>query len=304
MLRDYIHKYTESAWLLGFVPNGLDGLIASDIHWINKGKYTNKWFADPFILDLTESVITLLVEEFDYAIGRGRIAKLLVDRHTMVITDCKVILDLDTHLSFPFIWRHNDEIYVAPENYKSGGWNLYRYNRQSDLLEFIVKLSDLPLTDASILNINDSTFVFSTLEPHPNGTTLGVWKAISPVFPQLSNDPFVRIEFNENIARNAGEFFAYNNKLIRPAQESNQTYGHALVFQEINFDDKYITFNELFRYKSPHPKYNKGIHTFNTYNGSAIIDVKGNRYPIIARFITILSRIAVKLHLKKKYTIH
>ena len=45
-----------------------------------KNPYSNKWFADPFILEEDSTSIQFLVEEFDYSVGIGRIARLLVDK--------------------------------------------------------------------------------------------------------------------------------------------------------------------------------------------------------------------------------
>ena len=273
MFRKILHKYRQSSWLLGFVPNGLDGLLASEVQWISNGKYTNKWFADPFIMDMNDSSIIILAEEFDYNIQRGRIAKLLVNRKTMTIEDCRILLDLDTHLSFPFIWKVDDEIYVAPENYQSGTWNLYRYNKQTDLLDFVVKLVESPLTDATIFNTKDSNYILSTFEPRPNGSSLFVWELDYMNFPKVISRPLTSIEFNENVARNADGIFLYNNKLIRPAQESNHTYGHALVFQVIDIEKGKIECKEMCRLLSPHPSYREGMHTFNAYNEAAVVDV-------------------------------
>ena len=95
----------ESEWKLGILLNGYDDLKANRVKWISNGIYKNKWFADPFILDFDDKKITLLVEEFDYSIHRGRIARLVIDRNSWTITDCKIILDLGTHLSFPMEGR-------------------------------------------------------------------------------------------------------------------------------------------------------------------------------------------------------
>ena len=99
-----------------------------------KNPYSNKWFADPFILEEDSTSIQFLVEEFDYSVGRGRIARLLVDKGNNEIKECSVILDLPTHLSFPVIYRVDNEIYVHPENSASGASYMYRYDRGVDKL--------------------------------------------------------------------------------------------------------------------------------------------------------------------------
>lgn len=290
----------ESAWLLGICEKGFDDLRNNHVKWISNGEYEGKkWFADPFILNYDDKEIHLLVEEFDYIIHRGRIAKLTIDRKHWIITDCKIILDLDTHLSFPMIWRTEKEIYVCPENYHSGGWNIYRYNSGEEELKFIQQLSAEKLTDATIWYKDDDYWLLSTYEPHPNGQELTIWKSNNLTGPYKETQ---RVNFNENIGRNAGMIFQYKDMYLRPAQESNLSYGHSLVFQKVELKDHMFVFDEFCRISSPHSQYNIGIHTYNQHhNGMAVIDVKNYRHPYVGRIIKTFGRLLVRLHLKKQY---
>lgn len=290
----------ESAWLLGICEKGLDDLKENRIHWISNGRYEGKkWFADPFILDYDNKKIHLLVEEFDYRVHRGRIAKLTVDREKWVVEDCKIILDLPTHLSFPMIWRYNNHIYVCPENYKSGGWKMYRYDEGNDVLQFEHELLKHPLTDAIMYCHNDNIYILSTFEPTPSGKELSIWK-----YRQLteSYDKVQTVTFNENIARNAGMVFEYDGKLIRPAQECNDIYGHAISFQQVTVCNELFSFKEIFRWYSKHTQYNIGTHTYNQHpNGMAVIDVKGYRYPTLGRLLKRMDNVLEAINFKKPY---
>lgn len=104
-LKTQIKKLTDERWNVGFIQNSTENIIngeAIDVKWIIH-KYKNSWFADPFVLEVTEKEIILLVEEFYRPINRGRISKLTIDRITNVLLKCDVILELPTHLSFPLI---------------------------------------------------------------------------------------------------------------------------------------------------------------------------------------------------------
>jgi len=296
----YKSQLQESTWLLGICENGYEDLKAGRIHWIDNGEYKGKkWFADPFILDCDDKRVTLLVEEFDYKIHRGRIARLFVDRKSWTVTDCKIVLDLDTHLSFPMIWREDDKVYVFPENYHSGGWDMYHYNDVEEELEFAQHISNEKLTDATIWKYNNDFFLLSTYEPRPNGAELTVWqsKHLKYGYTELQ-----RIKFNENLARNAGMIFKYGEKWIRPAQECNHVYGHSISFQEVDFQNDCFSFNEIYRFHSPHNVYYVGTHTYNTLANMAVIDVKGWKHPHIGPLLKGFGNILVKLGLKKVYT--
>lgn len=296
-IRKYLNQLKESSWRLGIVLNGYDDLQKNIIHWISNGKYTGKWFADPFILSYDDKVITLLVEEFDYQVHRGRLARLLVDRASWTITDCKIILDLPTHLSFPMIWKKDDRVYVCPENFHSGKWDMYEYNVQKEELTFVRTLMNEKLTDATIFEHEGETYLLSTYDPTPNGKVLSIWNMVDEDFMHVQD-----VTFGENIARNAGNIFSWNGKQIRPAQECNVVYGHAMVFQEVSIQDGRFSFKELYRYFPTHPTFRVGTHTYNQSDGEmAVIDVKGRRYPIAGLIREKLLRVAVKLNIKKKY---
>ena len=295
----YKSQLQESTWLLGICENGYEDLKAGRIHWIDNGEYKGKkWFADPFILNYDNKRITLLVEEFDYKVHRGRIARLHVDRKTWKLIDCKIVLDLDTHLSFPMIWREDNNVYVFPENYHSGGWSMYRYDEKEERLVYIQQVSNEKLTDAIIWKNGGDYYLLSTHEPKPNGPELTIWKSkcLQDGYTELQ-----RMKFNENLGRNAGMIFRHGEKWIRPAQESNHVYGHSISFQEVNLQKDGLSFNEIFRFYSPHNVYYAGTHTYNTLGKMAVIDVKGWKHPHIGPLLKGIGNILIKLGLKKAY---
>ena len=284
---------SEYAWLLGICEHGYEDLMAGRIHWISDPSSRGKrWYADPFILDYDQDTVTLLVEDFDYKLRRGRIAKLIVSRKNWKVVHRKIILDLDTHLSFPMIWREDGHIYVCPENFHSGTWRLYEYDAQEECLKNGRTLVDEKLTDTILYKSSSTYYVLSTYEPIPNAPFLTIYQSDSLMGPFQKMG---EVAFEERIARNAGMVFVHEGKLIRPAMECNQTYGHAIVFQEMTLQDGQFSFKEIGRFTSPHPNYADGAHTYNQYKGMAVLDVKGKRYPFLSKVLTHLSVWNVKV---------
>ena len=247
-----------------------------------------KWFADPFILSYDNEKIVVLVEEMDFKINRGRIAKLIIDINNYTIKDLKILLDLPTHLSFPAIERIGEDIYVYPENSASGHLLKYKYNIETDELSLVEIMVNKPLTDSIMRHYNGKEYVFSTQMPNPNGNILYIYQKINNGYVLLQEKSFI-----DNTARGAGDWFEENNKIIRPAQDCNGYYGIGLVFQEVTFDGNKFNFKEISRIK--HPKGYDGMHTFNQYKDMCIIDYRRPVYPYIYYPCKYISDIIKKL---------
>lgn len=285
-IRKYIYN---NRWTIGFSSASLDTIINSDdwsINWVNN-PYRNRWFADPFILDIDNDYIYVLVEEFYDPIGRGRISKLTIDRKKNRIINVDVVLELPTHLSFPAIMRKNNKIYIYPENSADSTLKLYEYNPNSNKCFFIESMSNEKLADAIITNLFGKELLFATSSPNHNGSILNVYeRAGGKFFNEIGN-----ITFDKEIARNAGDFFMLNGKLFRPAQDCSEVYGGAVIIQEITKDDKGFHFRNVKRLVCTPSNYTLGFHTFNYYKGMAVFDANGLRRPKLARIIKIIQKI-------------
>lgn len=240
----------------------------STVHYI-KNPYKTKWFADPFILEEKEEFLCLLVEEFDSKVRKGRIAEIVVDKRTDKIIDCHIVLELDTHLSFPAIYRYDDKIYVLPENSRSGHCNIYIYDSEERVLKDPYMMIDEPLTDAIISENSGKYEMYSTSIPNPNGNILYKYQSESFLGP-YSRDGY--IQFDSNIARMAGEFIKIGNDYIRPAQDCNESYGKAVLL---------LKGKDIIQTIVPNKKKYAGIHTFNVNDKTFVIDLKKYDYPFI-----------------------
>ena len=150
LIRDVYGRMIRSRWEIGFVQGGIDAVMSQKelrINWL-KHNYKDRWFADPFILDVTESEIVVLVEEVRYHAPKGRIAELVVDRSTFELKERSIILEINTHLSFPAIWRKGNEVYVYPENWQSGELVLYEYEGRGENLKRVRQICNESLADA------------------------------------------------------------------------------------------------------------------------------------------------------------
>lgn len=274
-MMNFFRKYaTSNKWNIGFVENPLDDILDSKrpiiIHWM-KHNEKKSWFADPFILDVDDLHIYVLVEEFFYPINRGRISKLTIERGTYQLKKIDVVLELPTHLSYPAIIRKNEKIYIYPENSASGKLSLYEYDVLTNECSFFKTLCERPLTDAIITDLLGESMIVSTELPNPNKNILGFFQ---------NGEKVKECKFRENVARNAGDWFAYKGKVYRPAQDCSETYGGAVILQKVFKNDAgNLEFENVRRLDSDNPSYNQGFHTFNHYQGISVVDAKGFRHP-------------------------
>lgn len=282
-----LRKYNYNRWNLAFFDErDLDDVITGDysnVHWM-KYDYRDRWFVDPFILLADENIITVLAEELEYKTNKGRIAKLIVDRQTWDLKEMKIILELDTHLSFPMILRRGKEIIIIPENSASKKSFAYRYNPTNDEISKLKDVCDLPLTDATVFEHNGRTYMLSTSAPTSNGNELIIFEFDKD---KLISKESGKYTFESNIARNAGSPFVHGNKLYRPAQDCNGAYGKGVILQEMIFDNTSKSF--IFHNKGSIYPFNKryqlGIHTLNCCGGLCVIDARGLLYPTIGRIL-------------------
>lgn len=295
-IKDIYKKWTRQSWEIGFVVDGLQGVFSDNPQyvWVTNPYKDSCWFADPFILDVTDEYIFLLVEEMRYAVHKGRIAKLTINRKTMAIEKMDIILEEATHLSFPNIWRVGKDVYVYPENHDSGKLNLYKLVDDATRLEKVKVLCEAPLTDAVMTDLFGEQQVFSTKMPNPNGEEMYVYTLDRKL--DIVDTQSVRLD--DKHARMAGQFYEYEGQIYRPAQDCNEQYGGAVIIDEVEKVGGQYVFKPIKRLTSKHPRLHQGMHTLNMYKGVAVIDVKGYEH-VLGDLIYLCVKIKKRLFHKR-----
>lgn len=285
-IRQFIKSFSNERWNIGFIQNNLEDILDGEelrVKWLIHF-YKKSWFADPFVLDVTEDEIHVLVEEYYKPIQRGRISRLIIDKMTYELKQKDVVLELPTHLSFPAIKRKGKDVFIYPENGESGELNMYQYFTESNKCVKVDKILSEAVADAIITTINGEEMLFCTKRQNPNVNVLYEYnKDASGQF--VEKDSYT---FDENIARMAGDFFEHDGKRYRPTQECNVQYGHAVTLQEVTLEEGKLGFKEIRRMYSVHPKLNVGMHTFNMYNGIIVTDALGFDNIWIRKILTII----------------
>ena len=265
-------KLGHYTWELAYFEYSQDlmksGLDWSVVHFV-KNPYKKKWFADPFILSESTTHLTLLVEEFDRDVQRGRIAQIVIDKTNDIIISCDIVLDLPTHLSFPVIYNYDDKVIVHPENSESGASYMYEYDQSSIRLINRREIINEPLTDAVIINAGNQYLMYSTCVPEPNESTLRIYSSDNFYGPYKY---IASSQYDTCKARMAGKFINVSNRIIRPSQDCNGGYGKSVIFY-----DGLVKIGEI---RSPNRKFS-GVHTFNVMGKTCVVDLKKNDFPLL-----------------------
>lgn len=289
-------RYAEN-WNIGFCEQTPTELLLKQglnkIEWL-KHSYKDRWFADPFIYKVTDTEIVVFIEECPIENSKGILCELVVDRKSKVLKERYVLLELDTHLSYPCIIKHEGKTYVYPENGASGQLNLYEYDENHHRLINPITIIEEALVDATIWKQDKVYYMLATKAPNVQEKAY-LYKSTS-LFGKFVQVGELPIQSNRKYSRQGGNWFEVNNKLYRPAQDCVVRYGSALSIMKV--DKQMETYKEYLQFQlQPNTKkYQLGLHTLNFHEGICVIDAYGYLYPWLGRvYYSAFSRKVIQL---------
>ena len=270
-------------WNIGFCELLPEKFVSSGqlghVVWM-KNPYKDRWFADPFLLSVTEDTMTVFVEERMVIADRGYLSELIIDRKTYEIKARHVILETDTHLSYPAILRKDGHIYVYPENALGGPLKMYKYDTANHLLVSPKVILNERVADSTILEYDEKYYLIAVKYPESlEKAYLYKSEKFDGPYEQMAETP---VQIERSCSRPGGDWFTVNNKLYRPAQDCERNYGGALKIMRVNSLNPFHE-EETFSIQPLTFKYNLGVHTINFLDGMAVIDGYGYLYPLFGR---------------------
>ncbi|ACL61606.1 glucosamine inositolphosphorylceramide transferase family protein [Methylobacterium nodulans] len=229
-----------------------------------------RYFADPFPFEHGGEHY-LFMEEYPYRSGRGCIAVAKVDR-TGIISPPRTVLEEPYHLSYPFVFEHDGQIWMIPESGAAKTVTLYRadpfpdrWTREATLLEGIEGY------DATLLPERDQFWLFVNpkLWRSTSWDLLALFHADRLTGPWIAhrNNPVL---LNACYGRSAGAIFERDGYRYRPVQDCSRGYGGAVMFCRIHaLTDIEFTQTPIGRMECG----SFGCHTYNRRSGLEVIDL-------------------------------
>lgn len=236
----------------------------------------NKFWADPFIFKYLDKDY-IFFENYDYKTKKGKISCGRINNSQLV--DLVDVIEKEYHMSYPFIFEENKDIFLIPETLEKNRLEIYKcvdfpfnWELHSTLFE------GESIVDASVyICKNKNKWLFLNKADGinaPDNSDLYIYKVNSSDYKELEphkNNPVI---INAKVARNAGAIFEYKNQIYRPSQANiDGVYGRGLNINKI----KKLTINEYVEETiiTAQPNFDKGLismHHLHQSNDIFVID--------------------------------
>jgi len=288
-------KYDQN-WNIGFCEQTSEELIRDKqlkpVRWL-KHSYRDRWFADPFIYKVTESEIIVFVEECPMENPKGIICELVIDRKSMRLKERYVMLELDTHLSYPAIIWHDGKVYVYPENGASGELNIYEYDETKHRLINPTCILKEAVADATIIEKDGHFYMSATKYPETQVKAyLYESDSLFALFHQLNDLPY---QTDKRCSRQGGNWISKETTHYRPAQDCVNRYGAAISIMEVRMSKAGIEENEMVHINPIRGRYGLGLHTLNFYRDICVVDGCGYLYPYSGLIVEMIRKLKRRL---------
>jgi hypothetical protein len=262
-------------WNVGIVNRPIHSFLESqvvrDIHWLPDPP-RQLYVADPFGLQ-SRADLLLLAEVFDHRTARGSIAALrLVGGH--VVEGPTTVIDLSTHLSYPYLATDGTDIYCIPESAQAGGVYLFRAQQFPWHWEHVsTLLESVQLVDPTIFRYAGRWWMLGVSGDAGPWCTLYGWYADrlqGPWVPHGANP----LKADIRSSQPAGTPFIHDGVLYRPAQNGARRYGGEITLQRVlkltptEFEEEPVSSLTA----DPSSRYGLGIHTLSAVGDITLVD--------------------------------
>jgi len=235
----------------------------------------DRFWADPFVVARNDKYF-VFIEEFLFARQRGHISLVVIDRDGTHEPSVRV-LETPYHLSYPFIFEFDDDLYLIPESFENRTVELYRCTAFPLKWEFQRNLmEDCWMVDTTLLQWQGKWWMFAgrieTAGASPSDE-LYIYSSDSPISDKWTPHRRNPVVSDVRTARPAGRLFVRNGRLFRPSQNSSRHYGYGFNICEITklteteYEERIVSRVE--------PMWDKNVvstHTINFEGGLTIID--------------------------------
>jgi hypothetical protein len=140
----------------------------------------------------------------------------------------KIDLPIAGHLSFPFLFQLDGQVYLMPESSEARRLEIFRWRPENgQWISHAVVFEDKAVADAVLFEKDGHFWIAYTDVTHDPHDNLHLIYAPALTGPWLAH-PANPVQRGNAFCRAAGGVFASGGKLYRPAQDCSKVYGGAL----------------------------------------------------------------------------
>ncbi|WP_348535425.1 glucosamine inositolphosphorylceramide transferase family protein [Komarekiella delphini-convector] len=163
----------------------------------------------------------------------------------------QIVIKEPFHLSYPYVFKFQNEYYIIPESYEANSIRLYKAVDFPTQWTFVKTLIDgRDYVDSSIFNFNDRWWIFTSssqsniLRLYYTDDLMGHW---------IEHPQSPIIEDNLNIARPGGRVVVYDGQIFRYTQDDEDLYGSQVRAFEIThlttttYEEKQVRENPILK---------------------------------------------------------
>lgn len=233
------------------------------------------WTADPFLFE-KDGTLYLFFEAFDIFKRKGLLGYRTVEKGHF--GEIHIFYEHSSHLSFPFIYEENGDIYVIPESAKSGELFRLTCTHFPDKWEKErVLLKDAVVDTVRYVSKGKEYFISEkVIEPNVFDRVDLYYMQNGTLVPSEKNP----VKLDASNARGAGAVTEINGKRIRPSQDCGTSYGERLNINEliaVSEDGMEESLIDTFTFRDIPLNDNikiDGIHTYNRLGNVEVIDLR------------------------------
>ena len=282
---EYIIAYRavgeEQTLLKNNVPSSYKVIQATD-RW---------WYADPLLFTDKESVYCFM-EAYDRKKDIGRIA--VSEYKNGGFTDPLVILEENFHLSFPFVFSKNGNVYMIPETSSIGEIRIYKAENSLYNWKLVKTIDCEGAVDTCLWNYDDKDYLITSIIGEPAVYTKEKILVLDDLFNVYECNNIFDDVMEGYGARNGGRIIELEGQCYLPKQVSlpPDKYGIYLDGYVLSNSENGIVRTKTAKIETNviqidnYPiNYQKlGVHTYDYKSGVEVVDLNINTIRLINLF--------------------
>lgn len=246
------------------------------------------WAADPMVFEHEEKKY-IFSELYDYVKCRGIIG-VAVYLGNNRFSKWQPIIQEKFHMSYPFVFQAEGEIYMLPETSEKNEVILYRATKFPLEWEIhkVIK-NNVKWVDTTIFPTKEGYQGFTQSIEQENIENLEI--KLDKEFNLLSVKNCDMQDIKKY--RSGGSIFVWNDKLVRVCQDCQEDYGKALYFRicDRNLVEKSSVRICPEQLELSDKMIRRGMHTYTALDDIEVIDIKTRRFNLINLLFRFLNKI-------------